>query len=384
MSGIQPRLKGVVNMPDLKKARYLIKKSFEPDQLIFAAVLGKQGKHRTFGVQMGLRQLARLFKADDHGDPLLRSQRIVNAARAKKVTSYISRRSSNYVLPALTATIEDVSVKFPRACCSNSDLFKTWVTPMDGDLEGSVGLLSIPETSRLWFIDGQTRATGIKGLLALVGSSPLCERILDGDTVLVQLRMDTGIEERQAHFSDINESMTKVSGSLNAIYSQGKSINSSITASCIRRSFPFGKVDYEKNTCAGKSNKLWAYKALFDASMPILESLDESMKVSEKTEIMLDFWSGYLSCKDLALSDPVSQRNFSLVTYGVFVVAYSQAFMELCSQNRQHCLVEMVKENSFDKSFEIFEGVCVRDGRVFKSAKAVKMLADHLVGLCDL
>ncbi|WP_171038905.1 DGQHR domain-containing protein [Pseudoalteromonas ruthenica] len=134
-----------------------------PEKTAFIAIKGKQGKHDVFTLMMPLSVLAELFEADV-GAAFERSQRPVNKKRALGVTNYIRENCSNYVLPSLTASIEDFtpSPALNFGSIYNDDDFKTDTCRLDVDGFDSANVvaLNVPKTSRWWFIDGQHRATG--------------------------------------------------------------------------------------------------------------------------------------------------------------------------------------------------------------------------------
>jgi DGQHR domain-containing protein len=233
----------------------MAKKHLEPPvKRNFSAVLGKQGSYDIFTIMMPFSVLAELFDPDI-GSAFLRSQRPVNKKRAKAVTSYVRENSKTYVLPSITATIEDYKPREEINVTLHNFDFETNYNTLNSDEQayGTSVVLTVPETSRWWFIDGQHRATGIQGLqvaLSQVGMS--IEDVFPDDTIAVMVRLDTGLEDRQNQFSVINSNMVKPNANLNSLYSK-KVRTGTIINDAIHLKFKLSELEFDKTACSVKN-----------------------------------------------------------------------------------------------------------------------------------
>lgn len=360
-----------------------------PKKRAFAAVHGKQGKHSVYTIMMPLAVLAELFEADI-GSAFTRSQRPVNGKRAKGVTSYILNNSTNYVIPSLTATIEDFTPSkdiVGSVIYDDADFITSHIK--NEDLENSFGdavVLSVPETSRWWFIDGQHRATGIQGLKSALGAMGMViDDMFQYDTVAIMVRLDSGLEDRQHQFSIINSNMVKPNANLNSLYRK-KERTGAVINSTIRRYFKLSDLEFDKSSCSGKNPKRFAYKHLVDASLDMLNcKIDDD--ISEDDISNLDeMWKVFTSLsvwQDFYIKTAQNLREQTIAPHAVFIAGYAQSLKKIKSDNVSFDSIFKVFNQKLDysRAADCWQGVCVFDGKLVKNSKTVSATAEYIYSI---
>ena len=376
------------------------KGDFTPEKLRFAAVQGKQGKHVTWSIQMPFSTLAELFQADAEEIAVARSQRPVNAGRAKKLTSYITDNSDCYVLPSLTSTIEDdlptnsqASAAEKRGVWFNAQDFETLpcnVSVEKSDVIGVLCVLEVPVTSRWWFIDGQHRATGIAGLKAMLAKSGIeLDHVFGQETITIMCRKDTGIVDRQAHFSAINSNMVKPNASLNALYSRKDFQSGVVVAATIRECFDRTLIEYDKTACSGSNPRLFAYKTLIDASLLAAGTTLKSSMDKESGEYLRDFWETYLGFDALYMGSMKTASEIrveSTLSHSVMINALAKVANHFKAKGvKLGSLNRALNKIDFSRDAAHWIGLCLNeDGALIKKAANVNATAEFIINSIEI
>ena len=354
-----------------------------PEKYRFNAIKGKQSKYDVFTVMIPFDILNQMFHPDDEENPELRSQRLVNKSRAGKITSYV-RTNQNFILPSLTATIKDYIPKVEMVIHHEDD-FKTYYVEKESDAEiGKVITLEIPKTSRLFFIDGQHRATGIKMLSsALAASGMTVNDMFPDDVVPVMLRIDTGLTERQAHFSTINSTMVKPNANLNHLY-QNKSRCGLMINLAIKKNIDMKMIEFDKASCSGKNPKLFPYRLLVESSLIMLDAkIDDHIDDSQQ-EHLDQMWEIFINnpAWDNFRAKPASESRDNLILpHAVFIQAYAHALKSLRIDNKSFnkCARKLFNKIDYSRTAMCWESLCVKDGKLVKNSKSVSDVRDFIL-----
>src|SRR5690554_1744088 len=147
----------------------------------FPAVRGIQAGKAYYVAQIPYGSLVKLFVFDEEEVPAeLRAQRTLNENRAKGIAKYMLENPSEYILPALTASV------------SADMFFEPSAVPGANE---RVGMLHIPVESTLLINDGQHRRKGIE--IALEENPKLAQ-----ETAAVTIFFDEGLVRSQQIFAD--------------------------------------------------------------------------------------------------------------------------------------------------------------------------------------
>jgi DNA sulfur modification protein DndB len=204
----------------------------------FPAVAGVQAGRSYYAAQVPYGALVKLFTFNEaESVPAhLRAQRVLNERRAEDIGMYVTENPTDYVLPAITASVSS-EMSFEPVQVSGA--------------AGRIGLLHIPMDATLLINDGQHRRRGIEHALAH-------RPALREETITVTIFFDQGLERSQQMFADINGKQVKPSSAINALYDRRDPFNA--WALSVMGILPGvgTRVDVENSAVPAKSYKLWS------------------------------------------------------------------------------------------------------------------------------
>nr|CDQ34594.1 DNA sulfur modification protein DndB [Virgibacillus halodenitrificans] len=331
----------------------------------FPALRGMQGGRACYTIMCPLRLIPKLFQYDDSGlPPDQRAQRAVNPGRIPEITSYLTENTDNYILPAITASL-DQEAEF---------------VPLGEDLVPLMGKLRIPYKARLLINDGQHRRAAIERAITK-------KRELGHDSIPVLLFIDEGLKRSQQMFADLNRHAIRPSTSLNTFFDKRDA--ASTLARCVMQHVPcFEKLtEVEKSSLPLKSRKLFTLSGLKNASWRFLEKRKHDDVSNDEHSQCITFWTGVCSVMPGwldALEDsslPKQLRQGSIHAHGVFL----QAIAVACASWRHEAplydsqwyveRLQPLSVENWQRSNPIWEGRCLREGRISKSHTSVELLA---------
>ncbi|TFH85696.1 DNA sulfur modification protein DndB [Billgrantia azerbaijanica] len=335
----------------------------------FPALRGTQGGRACYTIMCPLRLIPRLFQYDDAGlPPEERAQRAINPGRIPEITDYLTQNAENYILPAITASL-DREAEFEPV--RNSDL-----VPLQGTLR-------IPMGARLLINDGQHRRAAIERAVTK-------KRELGHDSIPVLLFIDEGLKRSQQMFADLNRHAIRPSPSLNALFD--KRDEASALARHVMQEVPCFRelTEVEKSSLPLKSNKLFTLSSIKNASWRFLEKGKRGRVEPNEFAQCTAFW---LAVSELMQdwqqaceqpSFPMHLRQETIHAHGVFLQAVAVACAPLRFEaplDHANWYLERLSPLSkldWQRSNPTWEGRCLRDGRISKSHTSVELLACYL------
>ncbi|MGH7642555.1 MAG: DNA sulfur modification protein DndB [Candidatus Dormibacteria bacterium] len=162
--------------------------------LTLPAIRGKQGGRWMYSVQATLEIVNELISPDVEPIPE-RSQRQLDPARARAISSYMTLNKGSYVLGAMTYGADREAHWFPS------------------EFDPNVGLLHLPLGTKLRSVDGQHRRHGIKTAMEEDSS-------LGSDSMAMLIYVEPKVERRRQMFSDMNWTAKPVSKSVNVNFDE--------------------------------------------------------------------------------------------------------------------------------------------------------------------
>ena len=235
------------------------------NQYTFAAIRGVQAKRAFYVAMVPLKTLERLFRFDDQEvPPQLRAQRDLNKTRIPAIARYINHNPGEYVLSALSASI-DGAFRFE---------------PSEG--QRSIGTLSIDMGATILINDGQHRRAGIVEALR--------ERPTLGDeTIAVTLFPDEGLLRSQQMFVDLNQHSVKPARSLRLFY-DGRDEGSQLTRA-VANAIPLFRdlTDFTRSNLPTGSRKLFAFSNLHTATATLVNDANLTA-TPDDPGVVVEFW----------------------------------------------------------------------------------------------
>ena len=339
----------------------------------FPAVKGVQAGREFYTAQVQLKYLVRLFTFADENLPAeLRAQRKVNESHAKDISNYVAKNRFDYVLPAITASV-------------NSAMF---FEPFNAEgLADRLGVLRIPMDAVILINDGQHRRMAVE--LALQS-----DRSLGDETIPVVLYFDEGLARSKQIFSDLNAHLVKPSAAISALYDLRNPYNKYVLKKIEGHQEVNRFVDKENTTIGVKSHMIWSlvhYKKFFLQLTGLKEICFEHDSLQNQFGSLVNGFPDYvitamvemITPLRLALSGEISAeqlRSDYVAGHAVYLESLALALNGLKVQfttTRDAVFSAMAKiaTLSTERTAEHWVGRCVLADRMVKTSDSVKLTA---------
>ncbi|EGV20529.1 DNA sulfur modification protein DndB [Thiocapsa marina] len=233
--------------------------------LTFPVIRGLEAGREYFVAMWTLRMLRRIsvFHEDDL-PPEMRSRRTLNPARVPEISEYILDNPDDYVLSAITVSID-------------SDLS---FDPLPG--ESRLGILRVPMDARFVMNDGHHRRAAI---IEVLKQRPE----LAQETIAVMFFRDTGLERCRQMFSDLNRHAIRPSRSLGLLYEQ-RDDKARLAKLVVMESEIFRNImDMQKTSLAKRSRKLFTLSALHNACADFMTGMTTG-NLADDAALARGFW----------------------------------------------------------------------------------------------
>ena len=332
----------------------------------FPALRGIQAGAEFYVAMCPMVLLPKLFVFDDEEVPAeLRAQRTLNRHRVPEIARYLINNRTNYVVSALTASV-DQSVEFTPIGAANGP--------------NTVGTIELPMDARLLINDGQHRRAAVEEALAE------CPE-LRNDHVPVIFFVDRGLERSQQMFADLNKHATRPSDSLSTLYDQRD------PSSELARYLAFtvdgfkGMTEMERSSLSNRSTKLFTLSSIKSASRALLRKKPRDEISNDERKLAVAFWSAVykampawrLACERKVA--PGDLRRDFVHAHGVALAALAAAGADLISTypQRWHSRLNKIEELDWSRANqELWEGRAMQLGRISKAKTSIRLTSNVL------
>jgi DNA sulfur modification protein DndB len=334
-----------------------------PNSYAFAAIRGVQAGKAFYVAMVPLKVVGRLFSFDDEDLPVtIRAQRDLNPGRVPAIARYIAHNPGEYILPALTATI-DGKFHFEAAA--------------EHGTERSIGTLVVDMASTILINDGQHRRAAIVEALK--------ERPHLGDeTIAVTLHPDQGLTRSQQMFVDLNQHGVKPARSLRLVY-DARDDTARLTREIVD-AVPLLRdmTDFSRSTLPTRSPKLFTFSNLHAACRTLIVEADLD-PVQGRPGLVLDFWQAVAAVMpewQMAHSGRIAAgdlRRDRIHAHGLALEAIAVAGARLMSAKNLDWRTAIARLPLVDWSrsnTRLWEGRALIGGKVNRSRTSVLMTAD--------
>lgn len=313
-----------------------------------------------------MRLLPKLFVFDDDEvPPELRAQRTLNRQRVPEIARYLVQNRTNYVVSALTASV-DQSVGF---------------TPL-GNENGrdTVGTLELPMDARLLINDGQHRRAAVEKALAE------CPELRD-DHVPIIFFVDRGLKRSQQMFADLNQHAIRPSDSLSTLYDRRD------PSSELARYLAFtvegfkGMTEMERSSLSNRSTKLFTLSSIKSANRALLSKGRTDDISPDERAFAAAFWSAVCNAmpdwrlaKERKVAPGELRRDF-VHSHGVALSAIAAAGADLVIAVPKLWRPRLRRLADLDWSRsnqELWEGRAMQHGRISKAKTNIRLTANLL------
>jgi DNA sulfur modification protein DndB len=332
----------------------------------FPSIRGIQATREYYVSMCPLRLIPKIFLFDEEElSPEVRAQRVLNKARVPEISSYLLNNPSEYVLSALTASI-DGDVNF--------------VPLSDDPVHYNVGWLNIPMSARFVINDGQHRRAAIEAALR--------DRPELGDeTVAIVFFIDMGLRRSQQMFADLNRYAVRSSQSLNILYDYRDPLSQSVR-DLIRRVAVFhGLTELEKSTISNRSSKLFTLSGIYRATVELLEDRLDQLDPKEMVKIGTEYWNEvakhiieWQQVRDKQVTAGELRHDY-LIAHTVALVALGRAGRTLLQQRPadwKDALAQLEQVDWHRRNARQWEGRAMIGGRISNSRNNVLLLTNEV------
>ena len=337
------------------------------DDWALPAIRGVQARHEFYVVMMRLRDLRRLLAPlDAKVPPELRAQRVLNKGRVPKIASYILGNPLDYTFSSLVGAIDGLPRFEPAGEKSRA------------------GTLYIPRTMKIALLDGQHRQAAIDEAVREDDGKKKGSFGIGDETISIVLFIDNGLEKSQQKFADLNRFGVRPNGSLALLYDHRDEL-ANLAKAVVHEVPLFTKLtDGEKTSIAGGSGKLFALRALHEATRALLGG--SSYGREEAKKVAIAFWSEVAAVMPgwqavaAGKIKAVELREKYVHGHAVALEAIGRAGSALLRERPETWKKDLAGLSSVDwsRTGPIWAGRALVNGRVSKTATSVVLTANVL------
>jgi DNA sulfur modification protein DndB len=297
--------------------------------------------------------------------PELRAQRILNKSRVPEIVKYLVNNPKDYVLSAVTASIDKMATFIPR---------------LEFDKAGRLGDLVIPMDARFLINDGQHRRAAIEQAIKQNPS-------LAHETIPVVLFVDAGLKRSQQMFADLNKYAIRPTRSLGVLYDHSDPIAKVVRELIVTIDLFVDRVEKEATTISNRSKNLFTLSAVYQATMALLGKKKKSERITqEESKLVFEFWNELEQhiheWRELlqGKATPADLRHGYVHASGVMLHAIGLVGRSLIVNypNSWKQKLSKLEEVNWSKDNPIWEGRAMVGGRLSKTYTNVILSANYL------
>jgi DNA sulfur modification protein DndB len=331
----------------------------------FPAIRGTQAGHVFYVAMCPLKIVPKIFIFNEDEVPAeLRAQRGLNKARIPEIASYLVKNPKNYILSALTSSIDATNVHFEPYATSGPS--------------SNMGSLSIPMDARILINDGQHRRAAIEKAIK--------ENVTLGhDNIPVLFFIDVGLQRSQQMFADLNKFAVRPGQSIGTLYDHRDPTSELARHVALNCSAFKDMVEMEKSTISNRSTKLFTLSGIKHATRALMGKQRSEQITEEDKQLATEFWEAV----SVQIPDWQRARNKEISAfelrekyvhaYGITLHAFGLAGAELIRLHPNDWKLRLKKVGSINwekSNTKLWEGRAMHHGKISKSTTNVSMTAD--------
>jgi DNA sulfur modification protein DndB len=330
----------------------------------FPALRGIQAKQEYYVTMCPLKLIPKMLIFDDQGlKPEFRAQRVINKARIPEICNYIVNNPNEYVLSALTASI-DGEVEF--------------IPVSENPHQYTMGTLKIPMEARFIINDGQHRRAAIEAALKKRPE-------LGNETIACVFFIDIGLKRCQQMFADLNRYAIRPTQSLSVLYDH-RDPYAKLARDLIHKVEIFnGFTELEKSTISNRSTKIFTLSGIYRANHELLTDINKPM--DKLFAISFDFWSAVTQLipefgwvKEGAMSAANLRKNY-VTAHTITLVAIGRAGKSLLARYPHSWRKELNRLKGVDwrkTNAPFWEGRVMVGGKVSTAHNNIILLTNRI------
>ncbi|MBU1215699.1 MAG: DNA sulfur modification protein DndB [Gammaproteobacteria bacterium] len=333
----------------------------------FPAIRGTQAGRTFFVAMCPMKIIPKIFIFNEEEvPPEMRAQRTLNRARIPEIATYLVENPKNYILSALTASIDASDVSFQPY--------------VESGPASNLGVLNVPMEVSILINDGQHRRAAIE---EAIKENPAIAQ----DNIPVLFFIDAGLVRSQQMFADLNKYAVRPSYSLGTLYDH-RDASSELARFLANKCLAFiGLTEMEKSTISNRSTKLFTLSGIKHASRALLQKSNTD-KISEQEKATArDYWDAvaeqipdWRRAKDRTVVTSDLRQNY-IHAHGVALHALGLIGANLLAEHPKDWKKYIGKLSKIDWSrsnVELWEGRAMVHGRISKATSNV-ILTSNLI-----
>lgn len=236
----------------------------------FYGARGIQAKREFYVIMCDFATIVNRFQFDmDASMPAhMRAQRKIRPSRIPKIASYITDNPDNYVLSAITVSV-DKKIDFIPSKSEGSD--------------SKIGKIRIPSNARILVNDGQHRCSAIR---VAYGENP----DVGTERIAVVVFEDRGLKRSQQMFADLNKHAVKPTKSLGLLYDHRDTFARFIVTLVGDVEVFEGRTEMERTNISAKSTDFFTLNGVAEATKHLLKLKTKSIS-AEKQKLAVEYWT---------------------------------------------------------------------------------------------
>ncbi len=334
--------------------------------ITFPAIRGVQAGKEFYITMCPLKHLRKMFpKIATDLPPELRAQRELNKNRVTPITRYLLENPDDYVFSSIAASI-------------NSEVdFESFGEDVVGR---KIGSLTFSMDAEFIINDGQHRVAAI--LEALKSDSTL-----GNETISIVLFVDSGLNNSQQMFADLNRYAVRPTKSLSILYDHRDPL-AKLANDLVKDVYIFkGMTEKAKSSISNRSRKLFTLSSIYQATKTFLQKGEGAEVSDEERSLTFLFWETVAKNmpdwnaavkKQIATSelrsDYVHAHGIALQALAIagnsLIKTYPDTWKEALSKITE---IDWARENA-----TIWEGRALVGGTLNKSQKNVTLTSNYI------
>lgn len=238
----------------------------------FYGARGMQANRQFYVIMCDFATIVNRFQFDkDTSIPAhMRAQRKIRPSRVPKIASYIMDNPDNYVLSAITVSV-DKKIDFVPSKSEGSN--------------SKIGKIRIPSNARILVNDGQHRCAAIR---TAYGENP----DIGTERIAVVVFEDRGLKRSQQMFADLNKHAVKPTKSLGLLYDHRDTFARFIVTLVSDVEVFDGRTEMERTNISNLSPDFFTLNGVAEATRHLLKIKQKTKSISsDNQKLAIEYWT---------------------------------------------------------------------------------------------
>lgn len=239
------------------------------DTMSFSGSRGEQAGRQFYSFMCDFATISNHFKFDGASGipPTMRAQRQLRLTRIPKIASYILDNEKDYVLSAITVSVDKRIIFEP--------------IPIN-DSESKIGKIKIPTSAKILVNDGQHRCAAIQSVLEQ-------KEEMSTEKITVVVFEDRGLKRSQQMFADLNKHAIKPTKSLGLLYDHRDTFARFIVTLTNDLDIFCGRTEMERTNISNRSTNFFTLNGIAEATKHLLKLKTKSI-AEDKQKLAVTYW----------------------------------------------------------------------------------------------